>query len=177
MKNALLAALSLASLACSGAGPAPATAAPAQPDAAADPGAPSAAPAAAPAGPSSGKRVPRIRIGQVTLTGPLPIEVVQRIVRQNFGRLRVCYDNGLRANAELEGKVTVKFTIKPDGSVGTVDDGGGTTLPDKDMIACLRRAFGTLSYPEPENGGAVVVLYPMVFSPAADAAPAPAGKP
>ena len=41
-----------------------------------------------------------------TVGGHLPAEVIQRIVRQNFGRFRLCYENGLRTNPKLAGQVT-----------------------------------------------------------------------
>src|SRR5262249_37300578 len=43
-----------------------------------------------------------MRQGPTTVTGNLPPEVVQRIVRQNFGRFRLCYENGLRNNPTLQ---------------------------------------------------------------------------
>jgi len=119
---------------------------------------------------------PKIRIGAVTVSGPLPPEVVQRIVRQTFGRFRLCYEEGLRANSRLEGTVSVKFTIEKDGTVSAVGDGGGSTLPDPKLVTCVARGFAGLSFPEPDGGGTVAVVYPMTFSPP-DAAKAPAKKP
>ena len=120
---------------------------------------------------------PKVRMGATQVTGRLPPEVVQRLVRQSFGRFRLCYEAGLRGNADLEGKVAVKFTIEKDGAVGAVSD-GGSTLPDKNVTACIQRAFRALTFPEPEGGGQVVVVYPILFSPGERAQPpAPAPKP
>ena len=52
---------------------------------------------------------PSLREGAVQVNGRLPPEVIQRIVRQNFGRFRLCYEDGLKSNPELAGRVTVKF--------------------------------------------------------------------
>ena len=41
--------------------------------------------------------------GATQVNGRLPPEVIQRIVRQNFGRFRLCYENGLRNNPNLAG--------------------------------------------------------------------------
>ena len=106
---------------------------------------------------------PQVRMGATQVTGRLPPEVIQRIVRQNFGRFRLCYEAGLKSNADLAGKVAIKFTIEKDGAVGAVSD-GGSDMPDKNVTACVRRAFNGLSFPEPEGGGQVVVVYPIVFS-------------
>ena len=53
--------------------------------------------------------------GATQVNGRLPPEVIQRIVRQNFGRFRLCYENGLRNNPNLQGRVTVKFVIDRSG--------------------------------------------------------------
>ncbi len=129
---------------------------------------------------------PKIKTGATNVSGRLPPEVVQRIVRQNLGRFRLCYENGLRTNAKLEGKVVIRFEIDPTGAVSTSAVAKDTTLPDKATAACVERAFHGLSFPQPE-GGKVVVVYPIQFSlpdpvPAAapvtaTPAPAPAAAP
>jgi hypothetical protein len=116
-------------------------------------------------GPGHMVGTPGIREGGTSVHGRLPPEAIQRIVRQNFGRFRLCYENGLRANPSLEGRVTVRFLIDRGGAVATMTD-GGSSLPDAVAVACVVRAFGDLSFPQPE-GGTVTVDYPIVFSPGA----------
>jgi hypothetical protein len=106
---------------------------------------------------------PTLRQGATQVNGRLPPEVIQRIVRQNFGRFRLCYENGLRTNPTLSGRVAVKFVIDRSGSVSTAQD-GGSDLPDKGVVSCVVRGFGNLSFPQPE-GGIVTVVYPISFSP------------
>jgi hypothetical protein len=106
---------------------------------------------------------PTIHIGATTLSGHLPAEVVQRIVRQNYGRFRMCYENGLRANPNLTGRVTARFVIGSSGSVSAVQN-GGSDLPDSGVVSCVVQAFYGLSFPSPENG-IVTVSYPILFSP------------
>ncbi len=115
---------------------------------------------------------PKVKMGATSVSGRLPPEVIQRIVRQNFGRFRLCYENGLRANPKLEGKVVVKFEIDKLGAVSAVSLAKDTSMPDKGVSACVERSFHGLSFPQPE-GGKVVVIYPILFSPA-DPMPAPA---
>jgi hypothetical protein len=106
---------------------------------------------------------PRILEGVTSVNGRLPPEVIQRIVRQNFGRFRLCYQNALRSNPNLQGRVTVKFAIDRSGAVQMTAD-GGSDLPDQSVVQCVVRAFANLSFPEPE-GGVVTVVYPIVFNP------------
>jgi hypothetical protein len=108
-------------------------------------------------------RAPRIREGATTVNGRLPPEVIQRIVRQNFGRFRLCYENGMRNNPNLQGRVTVKFIIDRSGAVSMTAD-GGSDLPDQGVVQCVVRGFGNLSFPQPE-GGMVTVVYPIMFNP------------
>ena len=108
-------------------------------------------------------KAPSLRQGATQVNGRLPPEVIQRIVRQNFGRFRLCYENGLRTNPNLQGRVSVKFVIDRSGSVSTASD-GGSDLPDQGVVGCVVRGFGNLSFPQPE-GGIVTVVYPISFSP------------
>ncbi|AKT39666.1 AgmX/PglI C-terminal domain-containing protein [Chondromyces crocatus] len=106
---------------------------------------------------------PQVRMGATTVSGRLPPEVIQRIVRQNFGRFRLCYENGLRNNPNLQGRVGVRFVIGRDGAVSNVGN-GGSDMPDGGVVSCVVRAFYGLSFPQPE-GGIVTVVYPIMFSP------------
>ena len=101
--------------------------------------------------------------GETKVNGKLPAEVIQRIVRQNFGRFRMCYEDGLRGNPGLQGRVGVKFAIDRTGAVSMASD-GGSDLPDQGVVKCVVRGFQNLSFPEPE-GGIVTVVYPIVFTP------------
>ncbi|HXS17696.1 MAG TPA: AgmX/PglI C-terminal domain-containing protein, partial [Polyangiaceae bacterium] len=106
---------------------------------------------------------PSVRMGATTVNGRLPAEVIRRIVRQNFGRFRMCYEQGLARNPNLEGRVGVRFVIGRDGSVSNVGN-GGSDIPDSGVVSCVISAFYGLSFPQPE-GGIVTVTYPIMFSP------------
>jgi hypothetical protein len=106
---------------------------------------------------------PQVRMSQPVLSGRLPPQVIQRIVRQNFGRFRQCYERGLARNPTLEGRVQVRFLIDRSGVVSNVQN-GGTSLPDSAVTSCVVQAFYGLSFPKPESGS-VQVSYPIMFSP------------
>jgi len=108
-------------------------------------------------------KAPSMRSASSTVSGHLPPEVVQRIVRQNYGRFRQCYENGLRTNPNLTGRVTARFVISREGSVSNVQN-GGSDLPDSGVVSCVVSAFYGLSFPTPE-AGIVTVSYPIMFSP------------
>jgi len=100
----------------------------------------------------------------LSVNGRLPPEAIQRIVRQSFGRFRLCYETGLARDPALAGRVITKFVVARDGSVASGED-AGSDLPDPSVVACVVRSFLTLSFPQPE-GGEVVVSYPIRFRPA-----------
>jgi len=105
---------------------------------------------------------PLVRTAPPSVSGRIPPEVIQRIVRMNYGRFRACYESGLRTNPNLEGSVTVNFIINRDGQISSV--GGSGSLPDSGVISCISRAFYGLTFPQPE-GGIVTVSYSLSLTP------------
>jgi hypothetical protein len=101
--------------------------------------------------------------GNTIVSGRLPPAVIQRIVRQNYGRFRLCYEQGLVRNPNLEGRVNVRFVINREGAVASVQN-GGSDLPDSAVTNCVIGAYYGLSFPPPE-GGIVTVSYPILFQP------------
>lgn len=93
----------------------------------------------------------------------LPVEIVRRIVRQNYGRFRLCYETGLRADSSLRGRIEVKLAIGRDGAVTMASD-GGSTMPNQSVVACVVRSFGMMSFPQPE-GGVELVKYSFDLAP------------
>lgn len=108
--------------------------------------------------------VPQMRMGTTTVSsGTLPADVIQRVVRQNYGRFRMCYENGLRSNPNLAGRVAVRFVISRDGAVTNASN-AGSDLPDSSVVGCVVGAYYGLSFPAPKDG-IVTVNYPIQFSP------------
>ena len=120
-------------------------------------------PASAPTG--GGHTPPHVHDDGATFSNAaLPPEVVRRIVRQNFGRFRLCYENGLRSDPTLAGSVRIRFVVESDGAVGTVSD-AGSLMSDAGVVACVQRAFGSLAFPVPAGGVSVAVTYSLSFAP------------
>ena len=104
-----------------------------------------------------------MRQGEQTMSGRLPPETIQRVVRANFGRYRACYQSALATNPNLQGRVVVNFVIGRSGAVSSANGGGD--LPNSAVINCVAGAFSGLTFPQPEHG-IVTVSYPLVFTPA-----------
>ena len=102
------------------------------------------------------------RVATTKTSGGLVSSVTQRVVRQNFGRFRGCYEAGLKRNPSLAGRVTTRFVIGRSGAVMNVAR-GPSDLPDPKVVNCVVQAYRHLSFPAPENG-IVTVSYPISFS-------------
>jgi hypothetical protein len=105
----------------------------------------------------------KIRMGATSVRGKLPPDVIQKTVRQNFGRFRNCYEEGLARDPNLKGRIGVRFVIGRNGEVTNVGD-AGSDLPDAAVVSCVISSFHGLHFPKPE-GGIVAVEYPLLFTP------------
>ena len=97
----------------------------------------------------------------VMSSSAIPAAVIQRIVRSNYGHFRACYQDGLRRNPSLEGRVAVNFIISRDGTVYGATN-GGSSLSDPAVVSCVVSSFGGLTFPAPEHG-IVTVSYPIML--------------
>jgi hypothetical protein len=89
----------------------------------------------------------------------LPPEVISRILRQNFGRFKLC---ALDAKGpRVTGRVVAKVAIAKDGSVTSAKD-DGSDVADKKITTCVIGAMQHMTFPEPQ-GGAMTVRVPLVF--------------
>jgi hypothetical protein len=98
--------------------------------------------------------------------GHIEPALIQRVVRGHFDVLRKCYEDGMRRDVNLKGRVVTKFIIDRDGTVSFVAD-GGSDMPDPKTVDCVVKKFGAFVFPKPE-GGAVTVVYPIMFNPGDD---------
>jgi len=93
----------------------------------------------------------------------LAADSLARYVRSHAAELKACYDEALARAPVLRGKVVLRFTIRPDGSVSDVSPwydnlGGGVARPCLvDKVAAWQTPFRPA---EP-----VLVEYPFVFAP------------
>jgi hypothetical protein len=121
----------------------------------------------------------------VTGSGRLEPVEIQRVVRARFGAIRGCYEEGLRRNPDLAGRVAVRFVVGRDGAVTEVSEADSKApeiadpfapapppramaqrLPDDAAVKCILNAFRAMRFPPP-SGGLVTVVYPLQFSPGA----------
>jgi hypothetical protein len=97
------------------------------------------------------------------VTGGLSPELIHSTVKQNFDKIRACYETGLHANPALQGRVTVKLVIGTNGTTKSAVPSQGD-FPDKAVVDCIGRAFNAIRFPPPTRGE-VTVNYPVLLSP------------
>jgi hypothetical protein len=103
-----------------------------------------------------------VRAGISEVLGSLPPAVIQRIVRRHMGEVRACYERGLIERPTLNGRVEVRFVISPTGAVQTATV-GSSDLGAPAVEQCITTAVQGWTFPEPEGGGVVSVMYPFVL--------------
>ncbi|MBI5535089.1 MAG: TonB family protein [Deltaproteobacteria bacterium] len=90
----------------------------------------------------------------------------QAIVQSNRDKFRTCYDASLAAHPGIKGQVTLKFVLKPDGSV---KEGGieksSSEITEEDLERCMMNALKTLKFPKSTRGMESTIRYPFNFKP------------
>ncbi len=126
-------------------------------------------------GPPPNATQPDVRAGATRVSGRMPPEVIQRVVRANFARFRACYRTALQHHPALRGQLVTRFGIGTGGkvvSVTSVGTAGTLATPiGASMAQCVANAMRALVFPAPD-GGVVTVTYPMTFEPNPSASPA-----
>jgi len=91
---------------------------------------------------------------------------IMKGVRRARSTAIACYEGGAAKNRGLRGKMVVQVLLDPTGSVRSVRD-GGSSLPDRDVVDCVLRAFRTASFAELDGNcsGDVEVTEPLEFAP------------
>ena len=102
----------------------------------------------------------------------------QALLASRDAQVKACYDEALKTNKELQGRVTVKFLVEHDtGKVANVAaDPAGTTAPEP-LTKCVVDSLQglVLAPPDKRDGDASFVYEFTVGAPPPAPAPAPAG--
>lgn len=111
-----------------------------------------------------GSKVPKVIAGKPIISGSLDREIIRRIIRQHRAEYRYCYEKELQQKPDLNGKISVKFTIAGNGAViaAKVVD---SSMGNRNVESCIVKRIKRWVFPEPKGGGIVVVTYPFIFKP------------
>jgi len=108
---------------------------------------------------SGSSKGPSVSIGQPLSAGDLDKAIIRRYIKRNVPKLQYCYEKELLTNPKLQGTVTTKFFITPNGDVASVD----ATGVDPTVASCIAGVVKSIVFPKPKGGGGVQVSYPFTF--------------
>ncbi len=102
--------------------------------------------------------------GAQTLPGR-DVAAVNSVVTQNLRMIINCYENGLKRNPSLQGRVEVEFVVRTNGRVTDVDI-VSSSLRDSQVERCITRNVRRWRFsPVDESTGDQTYRYPFIFRP------------
>lgn len=111
---------------------------------------------------SARSQSPRVVQRDPTVVGALDKDSIRSVVRRHIYQFRYCYERWLGPNPTLEGEVITRFVIAPRGHVVSVQD-AGSSMPNDGVKSCVQSVFRRMTFPEPKDGGRVIVTCPVTF--------------
>ncbi len=102
--------------------------------------------------------------GDIGGSGDFDAGTVVRTIRTRIRAIQRCYENELRRNPSLEGKVTVQFTIVERGTV-TGARATENTTGSPAVASCVVSTVRRFRFNPGPEGGSVSYSYPFVFAP------------
>ena len=97
-------------------------------------------------------------------SGEFDSNLVVQTIKTRLRAIQMCYEQQLRRNPNLAGKVTIEFTIQPRGNVTDVKVKENTT-GDAAVGTCVANTVGLFRFNPGPEGGSVTYAYPFVFAP------------
>ncbi len=93
-------------------------------------------------------------------------EDIQTIVMSRRDEARACYDKGLKDHPGIEGDLTVKFVIDPQGVVSDAQvDSGKSTINEPSVGACITDIIKKIKFAPSKGGFETRANYPFNFHP------------
>ena len=92
----------------------------------------------------------------------LDVPAIRAAVRSQIATVQQCYERAKMDDANLQGTVTVRITIAPNGSI-TNAQVASSTLRSPHVEDCITRAIARWRLPAPAGGEVASFSYPFVF--------------
>jgi outer membrane biosynthesis protein TonB len=104
-----------------------------------------------------------VRSEAPAVDGELDPALVSKEVKTRIGAIKACYERALKRSPSLSGKIKVRWTITPAGTVTGVEI-EEDNMGDSEVASCIKGLVARWRFAAP-SGGAVDVVYPFVFLP------------
>lgn len=92
--------------------------------------------------------------------GELGAPLVREVVESKLDELLECYVEGLGRDPAAHGRIMLRVTIRPEGSVRAADI-AGSQIKDEAVGRCLAKKAATWEFPSSDGGGSTRVTYPL----------------
>jgi hypothetical protein len=93
--------------------------------------------------------------------GQLDPNIIVKEVKARMGAIKACYERSLKRNPSLSGKIAMRWTITPAGTVSAVEV-DQDSMGDSEVSSCIKTQIAHWRFPAPA-GGSVEVQFPFVF--------------
>ncbi|MBK8012230.1 MAG: energy transducer TonB [Deltaproteobacteria bacterium] len=101
--------------------------------------------------------------GAPEVDGDLSQDQINGVMKRQLKALRSCYENALKRDKSLSGKIVIEFEILESGKTSNVKV-RDVSLKSGEVAECIARRAKFWRFPKPD-GGSVLVAYPVVFTP------------
>lgn len=109
-----------------------------------------------------GSKVPQVQQGKASVTGSLDRDIIRRIVRAHVGELRACYEQALKQDPALSGRMILEVSVD---ALGKVIDAKITEDQLGHAVGtCMVKAAKKWTFPKGVD--AFSFVYPFTFTPA-----------
>lgn len=94
--------------------------------------------------------------------GTLNRDALQGTVRAHLPEVKFCFQRELQQDANLSGRVFIRFTVAANGAV-TAADVESSTVESAAVEGCLAAAVRRWTFPHPSGDGPATTSYPFTF--------------
>jgi hypothetical protein len=99
-------------------------------------------------------------IDKPSIPPQLDRDEIKRVIKRAMPGIKFCYEQGLRQNATLGGKIRIRFVVAANGSVASSNPIEGI---ESSVDSCVANKISQLSFPMPQGGNIAEITYPFLF--------------
>lgn len=100
--------------------------------------------------------------GSMSVSGGLDKDAVRRAIAEHRRAIRNCYETALLTKSTLQGRLTYKWTISPNGIVTSIAL-QNSSIGYPTFEECIEGIIREIQFPIAQNKQSTLVIYPFVF--------------
>jgi Ca-activated chloride channel family protein len=97
-----------------------------------------------------------IDLGEISTTGRLSKEAIQKVIRTQISSMESCYQSALKRRSDLKGEVVLQITVDPNGRVSKVSL-VSSKINDKLLEQSIIQKMKELNFPPSEKSEKVII--------------------